>query len=121
MNQFLPEIYMYLYLWWAICISFSILFITLIAVYVYVANKAKRKDEAIVTNRVARIGRNFVFVWALIGLLVFYLVSVLIVSITLFVIGNVIVEILLLIYLVKNRTKESDLESTQEKAEVNQN
>ena len=120
MNQFLPENYMYLYLWWAICISFSILFITLIAVYVYASNKAKRKDEALVPNRVARIVRNFVFVWALIGLLVFYLVSVLIVSILLFAIGNIIVETLLLIYLVINRSKESEIESTQEKVEVSQ-
>jgi hypothetical protein len=120
MNQILPENYMYLFMWWAICISFSILFITLIAVYVYASNKAKRNDEALATNRVAMILRKFVFVWALIGLLVFYLVSVLIVSIVLFAIGNIIVEALLLIYLLKNRSKESEIESTQEKVEVNQ-
>src|SRR5271157_5865602 len=83
MLQIIPDNYMYLFWWWAVCISFCILFITLIAVYVYAANRVKRKEDAPASHRVSKIARNFMFVWILLGLLMFYYVSVLFVSVLL--------------------------------------
>lgn len=52
--------------------------------------------------------KDFVFVWVLVSLLIFYIISVQIGSAAIFAAGNIFVEVLLIIYLVKNKTKESE-------------
>jgi hypothetical protein len=59
----------------------------------------------------SRILTDFVFVWVLLGLLVFYIVSINIGSAAIFAVGNIIVEILLLVYLFKNKQTESSSSS----------
>jgi Flp pilus assembly protein TadB len=59
--------------------------------------------------RAGRIAKDFVFVWVLLGLLVFYIFSVRLgtgaLSEVVFALGNVVVEILLVFYLLRNRDK----------------
>jgi hypothetical protein len=50
---------------------------------------------------------NFIFVWVLIGLLFFYIVSVKIGSAVIFAAGNIVVELILIAYLLKNKTTTS--------------
>jgi hypothetical protein len=60
---------------------------------------------------VGKMAKNFIFVWILLGLLVFYIFSVQMgtgkLSEAVFAVGNVAVEALLVFYLVKNRDKIS--------------
>ena len=95
-----------LFTWWMISISFSIVFLTLVSVYLYSnrnCEKAKEKKKNATT-----LARNFIFVFVLIGLLFFYIVSVRIESAPLFAAGNIVVEVILITYLFKNRTTASE-------------
>jgi len=96
-----------LFLWWAASISGGSVFLTLVSIYLYVSSRAKRKDEKSIKKKPSRILTDFVFVWVLLGLLVFYIVSINIGSAAIFAVGNIIVEILLLVYLIKNKQAES--------------
>jgi hypothetical protein len=51
---------------------------------------------------------DFIFVWVLLGLLIFYIVSINIGSATVFAAGNIFVEALLVAYLLKNRKRKSE-------------
>ena len=59
--------------------------------------------------KVGSIAKNFIFVWVLLGLLVFYIFSIQLGRGTLsegvFALGNIVVEALLVFYLLKNRDK----------------
>jgi len=96
-----------LFLWWAASISGGSVFLTLVSIYLYVSSRAKRKDESSLIRKPSRILTDFVFVWVLLGLLVFYIVSINVGSAAIFAVGNIIVEILLLVYLIKNKQAES--------------
>ena len=100
-----------LFLWWAASISGGSVFLTLVSIYLYVSSRAKRKDEGSMIKKPSRILTDFVFVWVLLGLLVFYIVSINVGSAAIFAVGNIIVEILLLVYLVKNKQAESSSSS----------
>ncbi len=56
-----------------------------------------------------RVAKDFIFVWVLLGLLVFYIFSVQLgtgrLSEVVFALGNIVVEVLLVFYLLKNRDK----------------
>ena len=155
-----------LFTWWAISISWSILFLTLISIYLYTVSRKEQKESkrktldensiefmayiiltvtsivgylvqtfwwllpgcvffllsitvvierqrqyAHVTQLKARaesIAKNFVFVWVLLGLLLFHIVTIQLGSIILFAVGNIIVEALLILYLVKNKTGKAE-------------
>lgn len=95
-----------LFNWWVISISFSIVFLTLVSVYLYSnrnCEKAKEKKKNATT-----LARNFTFVFVLMSLLFFYIVSVRIGSAPLFAAGNIVVEVILIAYLFKNRTRTSE-------------
>jgi len=47
---------------------------------------------------------RFMVLWVLVGLLAFYIVSVYFGSSTFFAVGNIIVEIILIVHVVRNRT-----------------
>ncbi|MEL9914870.1 MAG: hypothetical protein QXL89_07000 [Nitrososphaeria archaeon] len=95
------------FIWWTITISWSIAFLILVSIYLYVKSRPKRKESIRTTANRLRLGKDFMFVWVLLGLLVFYIVSVNIGSAFLFAVGNIIVEIILIVYLMKSRHKES--------------
>ena len=95
-----------LFSWWVISISFSIVFLTIVSIYLYSnrnCEKAKEKRENATT-----LARNFIFVFVLISLLFFYVFSVRIGSASLFAAGNIVVEVILIAYLFKNRTRTSE-------------
>ena len=92
-----------LFSWWASTISAGTLFLVAVSIYLYVGSMKKRESGE-KTSFVA-IGRGFIFVWALLGLLVLYLVSINRGSSTLFAAGNILFEAVLVLYVVKNRTK----------------
>jgi hypothetical protein len=119
-----------LFTWWTISISWNIVFLILAGFYLYASSRAKRKEETRKENKremddehsararghktqlkvtVGKMAKNFIFVWILLGLLVFYIFSVQMgtgkLSEAVFAGGNIAVEALLVFYLVKNRDK----------------
>lgn len=89
---------------WEVTITWSIAFLLIVSFYLY----GKRKRPAL-TEQV-RIGHrkfwvDFTFVWVLVFLLVFYIVTIDLRSSVLFAIGNVAVELFLVYYILKSRIK----------------
>jgi hypothetical protein len=98
---------------WAVCISWSALFLTAVSIYLYIDSRKSREQDTHATSGF-RFVRDFVFVWVLLGLLGLYIVSIDRGSSILFASGNMVVEVMLIAYTVRNRppkapkTKESD-------------
>ncbi len=93
-----------LFEWYVVTISWSIAFLIVASIFLY----AKRRTPAGTTRTpttVSHMASDFVFVWVLISLLVFYVVTVIVKSTLLFAAGNIIVELLLLLYVFRNRAK----------------
>lgn len=94
--------------WWAVSISGGIVFLILVSIYLYVSSRAKRKESKKAISNGFRFGKDFAFVWVLIGLLFFYIASVNIRSAIIFAAGNIIVEAILIVYLIKNKHEKSE-------------
>jgi len=92
-----------LFLKWAVSISGGSVFLVLVSIYLYTNSKSKRSKTR--QMRALSLPRDFIFVWVLLGLLFFYIITVEIGSAPVFAAGNVIVETLLILYLLRNRTK----------------
>jgi len=99
-----------LFTWWAISISGGSIFLTLVSIYLYTNRETKRKDSRPTSARVSGFLRDFTFVWVLLWLLGFYMFSIKIGSASIFAAGNILVEVLLIIYLVKNRKSKQKQE-----------
>jgi hypothetical protein len=101
-----------LFTWWALSISFSTIFLTFISIYLFINSKSRRKEDTQKKASVFRIGESFAFVFVLLSLLVFYIFSIQlgtgVLSESIFVVGNIIVEALLVLYLLRNRETESE-------------
>jgi amino acid transporter len=93
--------------WWIITISWSIAFLIVVGIYLYAESNIKRKKKGEAKPSTVKLAKDFVFVWVLLGLLVFYIVSVNVGSPVFFAVGNIVVEAILIIYIVKNRQKSS--------------
>jgi len=94
-----------LFLKWAVSISGGSVFLALVSIYLYSDAKPRRDKMGQMVRRVWSLPRDFIFVWILLGLLFFYIITVEVGSAPIFAAGNVIVETLLILYLLKNRTK----------------
>jgi len=92
---------------WAMTISWGIVFLIAVSTYLYIGSRKRlgRKD-ARMGEDVLDLMRDFVFVWVLLGLLILYIVSIGNGSSMLFAVGNVIIEVILFAYAIKNRTKK---------------
>jgi uncharacterized membrane protein len=97
----------YLFNWYAITISWSIVFLTIASIYIYLDSRRTGKTRCAKMNP-ANLTRDFVFVWVLLGLLILYIVSINRSSSILFAAGNIVTEVVLLAYAVKNRTRETE-------------
>lgn len=97
--QYYPE----LFNWWVASISFSIVFMTMVAIFLYSNTRGRRRDATRETKREGSLRGNFIFVWVLLSLLFLYVVSIYMGSYLLFAFGNVVVELALIAYLAKNR------------------
>jgi len=95
--------YAELFTWWASTISAGTLFLVAVSIYLYLGSMKKRENRQ--KESFIRIGSSFMFVWALLGLLVLYLVSINRGSSLLFAAGNILVEVILVLYVVKNKSK----------------
>ena len=96
-----------LFPWWAMTISWGIVFLVVVSIYLYMGSR-KRRNSKKVGEDVLKLMRDFVFVWVLVGLLVLYIVSIDQGSSIMFAAGNVLVELFLLAYILRNRTERSD-------------
>lgn len=83
--------------WWIATITWSIAFPIAVSFYLYRRRRPKQAAE----RGVGRL-RAFAFVWFLLGILAFYVVSVSQGSALLFAIGNIVVEALLLLYVARS-------------------
>jgi len=99
-----------LFTWWAISISGGSVFLTLVSIYLYANSRKKRKKDERMIPYIASLARDFVFVWVLLSLLIFYIVSIRIGRADIFALGNIVIEALLIIYLIKNKTGKSEEE-----------
>ena len=93
-----------LFTWWIISISWSIAFMIITGIYLYVSSRAERKEDTEKWSLVKAV-KDFTFSWILVGLLIFYIITIYLSSSPLFAAGNVAVEVILILYIVKNRTK----------------
>jgi hypothetical protein len=103
-----------LFVWWAASISGGSVFLTLVSIYLYASGRTRQKESEGKTMKAVRLVKNFIFVWVLLGLLVFYIVSVNIGSAAIFAAGNIFVEIILVIYLMKNRPEKPEQARAQD-------
>ena len=94
-----------LFVWWAATISAGTLFLVAVSMYLFLGSLKKQGGAAQTNWSIIRIGVSFTFVWALLGLLVLYLVSINRGSSMLFATGNILFEAILVLYVVKNRTR----------------
>ena len=94
-----------LFLKWAVSISGGSVFLVLVSIYLYSDAKSRRDKRGQMVRRALSLPRDFIFVWVLLGLLFFYIITVEIGSAPVFAAGNAIVEALLILYLLRNRTK----------------
>jgi Flp pilus assembly protein TadB len=91
-------LYADLFGWWIATISWSIAFPIVVSIYLY-RRRPLRPPSA---GRRGGPLKDFAFVWFLLGLLAFYVVSVSQGSALLFAVGNVLVEALLLVYVLRS-------------------
>lgn len=94
--------------WWALVITAGIVFTTLISIFLYVRSKSRNKKKKKIVSGIYRIGIDFIFVWIILSLLVLYIVSIGRLSIIIFASGNLVVEAILIVYLFRNATKETN-------------
>jgi magnesium-transporting ATPase (P-type) len=92
-------------MWWLFpcCVFFLLALLAAVQLHLDQNREISFKVEAL------GVSKNFIFVWVLLGLLIFYIFSVKLgtgkFSEFVFALGNLIVEILLVFYLFKNRDK----------------
>jgi amino acid transporter len=101
-----------LFSWWALSISFSSIFLTAVSIYLYIDSKSRRRElveKSTSKPELLRLIKRFAFVWVLLGLLGFYISSVQLgasmLTEVVFAAGNIVVEAILLLYLLRNKEK----------------
>lgn len=95
-----------LMLFWAVCISWSALFLTAVSIYLYMDSRKSRTKNRQTKARQFRSAEDFAFVWVLLGLLGLYIASINVGSSIIFAAGNVVVEVILILYTVKSKTSK---------------
>jgi len=95
-------IYTELFGWWIATISWSIAFPIVVSIYLY--RRRTRRSTAVTGGKI-QWARDFTFVWFLLGLLVFYIITVSQGSSLEFGIGNIAFELLLIAYAFRNQQK----------------
>ena len=92
--------YSNLFFVWAISISWSAIFLIVVSIFLYVRRKRRSPVKASPTH-----GRlnDFAFVIVVAALLGLYIVSINRGSSLIFAVGNIIVEVVLVLYTVKNK------------------
>ena len=97
--------YSNLLLWWMISISWSALFLVGVSFYLYWKRRLQMDFSAGLKGKAI----DFIFVWVLAGLLALYIFTINNSSATIFAVGNIVVELILVVYTVKHRVRKSIL------------
>jgi hypothetical protein len=95
-------VYENLFGWWIASITFNIMFVIAASVYLYRRRQVEGPRAPTVGGRVWRLVKDFAFVWILLGLGLFYIYSIGEGSGLIFAAGNVVVEVLLMIYVIRS-------------------
>jgi len=90
--------------WWIVSISWSALFLIAVSFYLYWRSRSRHTGFS---KGVLGKAKDFVFVWILAALLILYIVTINNSSSIVFAAGNVVVEIVLVIYTVRNRARRN--------------
>jgi amino acid transporter len=90
--------------WWTATISAGSIFLVLVSIYLYVDSNKRREKNNKEKASFSKLVYKFVFVWVLLGLLSLYVVSIRMGTSLLFAGGNIIVEVILIIYGFKNKS-----------------
>jgi hypothetical protein len=86
--------------WWISSITFNIVFVILASIYLY---RRRNRDPGQQTGGgIKQWAKDFTFVWILLSLLVLYVVSIGEGSYLLFATGNIVVEIVLVVYVMRS-------------------
>ena len=96
--------------WWISSITFNILFVIFASIYLY--RRRNRQSRFETGSRIVRWIKDFVFVWILLALLVLYVVSIGEGSYLLFAVGNIVVEIVLVAYVIQSGKSSSPSSQT---------
>ena len=105
-----------LFTWYIITISWSIAFMIAIGIYLYISSRAERKESNQKWS-FTKLLKDFTFTWVLLGLLVFYIISIEMASYTIFAVGNIAVEVILILYGIRSRGKASSQKETSREEE----
>ena len=88
--------------WWSISITWSAVFLIGVSLYLYWDRRKRFTEGTRIFSRVKL--KDFVFVWVLAGLLGLYIVSIYRTSSLVFAAGNLIVEAILVVYTIRNKS-----------------
>jgi uncharacterized membrane protein len=94
--------YSNLYGWWSISITFCAIFLIAVSLYLYWDRRKRFVEGTRILSRIRL--RDFIFVWVLVGLLGLYIVSIYRISAFVFAAGNLIVEAILVVYTIRNKS-----------------
>jgi len=98
--------YSSLFLWWEASIMWCTAFLVAASIYLYADSRRRNRTENFTKPR--SVIKNFVFVWVLLALLGLYIITITSTSQPVFIAGNGVVEILLLLYIMlRGRTQRS--------------
>ncbi len=96
-------LYSSLLTWWMISISWCALFLIAVSTYLY----WKTRKPSGFSSGILGKAKDFIFVWILACLLILYILTINDSSAIIFAAGNVIVEIVLVVYTIRNRGKKT--------------
>jgi predicted permease len=82
-----------------------------IGIYLYTSSRAERKEDTQKWSLI-KLLKDFTFTWILLGLLIFYIISIKIGSSAIFAIGNIVVELILILYGIKSRGRAPSQKET---------
>ena len=88
--------------WWSISISWSAVFLIAVSLYLYWDSRKRYAQGTRMIGRVRLL--DFLFIWALTGLLALYIVSIYRSSSLIFAAGNLVVEVVLVLYTISHRS-----------------
>jgi peptidoglycan/LPS O-acetylase OafA/YrhL len=97
-----------LFSWWIASITFNIMFVIGASIYLYRRGRQRGLETPKGKGRIGRVVKEFAFVWLLLGLWLLYIYSIGEQSALIFAAGNIVMEILLVIYVVRNGDSPRD-------------
>lgn len=91
-------------IWWMVSISWSAIFLIVVSFYLYWKGPRPQSESS---QGIIGKAKDFIFVWILTSLLVLYIYTINNSSAVIFAAGNIIVEVILVVYTVRNRAKKT--------------